>query len=192
MSHRGVGTGPSDAVAPRPSSLNAQGRVSRLHSYACTQHIRFRSVGTEPVLSWAHHVKPVAPFKCYGKKIRSLFTEDKPKLRSVELQKRRTQRASVRSSATAFALLCGFFKYTHTYLVNDTVLRGGRMHAEDTGVWDEACMYYLYDGILRFYVSMKQRQYERKDSRRAVCYTTYAVVPLCMLCKTKSIERSKR
>lgn len=65
MSHRGVGTGPSDAVAPRPSSLNAQGRVSRLHSYVCTPYIRFRSFGTEPVLSWAHHVKSVAPFKCY-------------------------------------------------------------------------------------------------------------------------------
>lgn len=57
---------------------------------------------------------------------------------------------------------------------------------------DGACRCYFQDAVLRFYLSMKQRQYERKQDCHAVCYTTYAVVSFCMLCKTKGIDQSKR
>lgn len=61
--------GPGVVVAQRPSALDCsmgKGRgASRLHSDVCTQHIGIRSSGTDSVLLWAHHTKPLAPFRYY-------------------------------------------------------------------------------------------------------------------------------
>lgn len=134
--------------------------------------------------------------------IRSLFTEDTQKkqapLSSAEERRESVRRPKLWNKEESFLCFVVPFTHTHTYLVRDAVPLGseklkGRMHAEDMGVRDEACMYYLYDGILRFYGSMKQRQWERMpDTGHAPCHTTYTVVPFCMLCRTKRIEQSKK
>lgn len=65
LSHNVWGLGPGVAVAHRFSSWGAQGNGSRFPSYIWTQHARIMSSGTDSVLSWAHHSKPLAPFKYY-------------------------------------------------------------------------------------------------------------------------------
>lgn len=59
------GLGPGLSVAPRSSSWGAQSNVSCFHLYVWTQHTRIVSFGTDSVLSWAHPIKPSAPFQYY-------------------------------------------------------------------------------------------------------------------------------
>ena len=101
------------------------------------------------------------------------------------------------SKEKLFALPWGSFRDPPPRLGRDGRASGeqglkGRAHAEDVGGWEEACLCYLYDGILRFSVSMKPRQCE--GSRPPPCCLLHygLLVPFCMLCKTRSIEQSKK
>lgn len=93
------------------------------------------------------------------------------------------------------------FEHTHTHPTRERerlCFSEARTRRQDTRGgflslgWSMSVVF-IWWNFTFFYVSMKQRQCERKkDTRHAVCYTTYAVVPFCMLCKRKSIEQSKR
>lgn len=125
---------------------------------------------------------------------------DRNKPCSAQSQKRteRLLESSALKQRATFSLLSGSFKHTHTHLVRrDALLFGSRnskarrtQRTFESGM-KHVCIIY----VMEFYVFMEawtKAVREKARPRHAVCYTTYAVVPFCMLCKTKSIEQTQR
>lgn len=206
--------GPGVVVAQQPSALDCpmgKGRgASRLHSDVCTQHIGIRSSGTDSVLLWAHHTKPLAPFRYYVPMLQnasSLAQKGTPgqlvyfvwfqwwlllkgnkvlvyrrqKTSPARRGEERTEKAlshKLWNKEKSFLCFVVPFK-THSHILGKRCRASwkqalkGKVHAEDIWVWDEACMYYLYDGILRFYVSMKQKAAWEEARQRPRCPLHY-------------------
>lgn len=116
-----------------------------------------------------------------------LFTEGSHEQSPIPAAGERRERGRrLRSGRHPFSRLSFFPISTHTDLSKTCFSEARTQKARCTtrppapGVG--ACMYYLYAGVLRFYVSMKHRQCEREPGPDMLSVNaTSAVVPFCML-----------
>lgn len=121
------------------------------------------------------------------------------KPRSAQFAEERTvESVRVRSSETeSFSLLCGSFKDTHTRLVRDGRASRkwevkGETHAERTFESEMKHVCNIY--TMELYVFMSAwNQGSLRGSRTPPCCQHYVCCrSFCMLCKTRSIEQSKK
>lgn len=109
---------------------------------------------------------------------------------------RRERGRRLRSGRHPFPRLSFFPISTHTDLSKTCFSEARTQKARCTTRPPEpgvgACMYYLYAGVLRFYVSMKHRQCEREPGPDMLSVNaTSAVVPFCMLWENKHRSKQK-